>query len=242
MPEAVVDVYLADIAAAGDMANGLAVLSKEECARASRFHFDRDGRCYVARRAKLRLLLSRYLGCSPRDVPIRTGPRGKPFVAGSTLRFNVSHSGGLALYAFAVGLDVGCDIAFHDGRIAIDTVSERFFSAAERRILRQSPPHDRTAAFFDLWTRKEAVLKASGLGLSVPLDSFDVSTAPAEQVISLQSGGRWLVRPLETAAGYTAAVAARGADWRLNQIGPRADLPTARPAGGEGKSVPRRNH
>lgn len=216
MPEAVVDVYLADMHADGGIAGCLAVLSREERDRAGRFRFDRDRRFYVVRHAKLRSLLSRYLACPPRDIPIRIGPRGKPFVADSELQFNVSHSGDFALYVVAYGLDVGCDIAFHDDRIAVDAISERFFSPTERRILRHCPPNGRRAAFFDVWTCKEAVLKASGLGLSSPLDSFDVSPVHAEQIVSPGSGGRWLVRSLEAAADYSVAIAASGADWHLN--------------------------
>jgi 4'-phosphopantetheinyl transferase len=216
MPQAVVDVYLADTDACNETADGLAVLSREERDRADRFRFDRDRRSYVARRATLRSLLSQYLACAPRDVPICTGPHGKLFVADSTLRFNVSHSGGLALYVVAHGLDVGCDIEFHDGQVAINPISERFFSPAERQALERFPANGRIAAFFDLWTRKEAVLKASGLGLSVPLDSFDVSPLPAERIVSLRNDGRWLVRSVETIANHSVAIAASGADWRLD--------------------------
>ncbi len=216
MPEAAVDVHLADLRADSGIADCLAVLSREERDRASRFRFDRDRRLYVVRRAKLRSLLSRYLACPPREVPIRIGPRGKPFIADSALQFNVSHSGGFALYVVAHSLDVGCDIEVHDDLLAVDPIAERFFSPVEQRVLRHFPPNGRAAAFFDVWTRKEAVLKASGLGLSSPLDSFDVSPVSAEQIVSLRSDGRWLVRSFETAANYSVAIAARGADWRLN--------------------------
>ena len=109
---------------------------------------------------------------------MRTGSFGKPCVAEGDLRFSLSHSRGLALYAVARGLEVGCDLEFRDPRLACGRVAERFFSPPELHALRSLPAERWAEGFFNGWTRKEAYVKARGLGLSLPLDSFAVTLAP----------------------------------------------------------------
>ena len=106
MADIIVDMYLADTRASGaEIARFLAVLSPEERRRASRFRFGKHYRAYILRRGKLRELLARYIGCKSADVPIRVSALGKPFVADSELRFNLSHSRGSVLFVVALGLD-----------------------------------------------------------------------------------------------------------------------------------------
>ena len=216
-----VDLYWAALDEDGaDLARFAGTLADDERCRARRFRLERDRRRYIVRRAILRELLSRYLGIAPARVRLRTGPFGKPCVAEGDLRFSLSHSQGLALYAVARGLEVGCDLEFRDPRLACGRVAERFFSPPELRVLRSLPAERWAEGFFNCWTRKEAYVKARGLGLSLPLDSFAVTLAPGEPAALLHGCDGWSVRALEPAPLYHAAVVARGDDWSLNIHGP----------------------
>lgn len=152
-------------------------LSDDECERAARFRFDRDRRRFVAGRSALRSLVASYLDVAAADITFGYGPQGKPFVPGSTLSFNVSHSGGCAVYAFGSGVEIGVDVELLDHARYDDGVAERFFSPSEVATLQTLSPAERPHAFLRCWTRKEAFIKARGEGLSLPLHEFDVAFA-----------------------------------------------------------------
>jgi len=163
-----------------------ALLSDAERQRASRFVFDRERRRFTVARARLRRLLSARLGMRPEGVEFVYGAHGKPALGGrcaaSDLRFNVSHSDDVAVYAFSEGREIGIDI--ESIRVVRDSedIAARFFSRRENEAYLALDPHDRPVGFFNCWTRKEAFIKALGDGLSHPLDRFDVSLAPGEPV------------------------------------------------------------
>jgi 4'-phosphopantetheinyl transferase len=178
-----------------------------ELARAAQFHFTKDTERYVVRRGKLRELLAARLGCRPRDVPLNCNPFGKPSVKGTDLRFNLSHSGAVALYVFARDAEIGCDIEWRRPEFARETVAERFFSARELEALRAVPLGRWVEAFFNCWTRKEAFIKALGFGVSYPLKAFDVSLAPGEPAALLRGPLGWSLRSFEPLEGLQAAIA-----------------------------------
>ena len=202
-----------------------ALLSSEERERAARFHFEKDRRHYTAARGILRSLLSDYLSVQAGQIVFTYNKYGKPELdlgaTGGSLRFNLSHSHGLALFGFTRDRDLGIDLELIRPERATDEIAERFFAAAETAVLRSLPKEIRSRAFFDCWTRKEAFIKARGLGLSLPLHSFVVSLAPGERpaLLSLQSDpqapARWSLRDLDVAENYAAALAVEGAAWRL---------------------------
>jgi 4'-phosphopantetheinyl transferase len=191
--------------------------------RAGRFHFARDRDHYTVARAVLRDILGRYLGLAPASLRFKYNPFGKPSLDDGArgVRFNLSHSGGIALYAVALGREVGVDVEQLKDEMDCGGVAERFFSPSEVAALRTLPPEAQKRAFFDCWTRKEAYVKARGDGLSLPLDSFDVSVAPGEPAALLRTrddaceASRWTLRELSTEPGYAAALAVEGRDWRL---------------------------
>ena len=193
-----------------DLAPLARILSPRECARAARFHFSRDRWRYITARARLRELLARRLDCAPAEVPLDCNAYGKPFVPAGDLRFNLSHAGDVTLYVLAQGRDVGCDIEWRNEQVAVDDVAARFFAAREVDVLRGLPAAERTAAFFNGWTRKEAFIKALGLGLSVPLDGFEVSLAPGEPAAFVRGGAGWSIHAFEPLPGLHAAIVARG--------------------------------
>ena len=150
-------------------------LSGDERARAGRFHQARDRDRFVAARGLLRVLLGDALGCPPHGLRFRYNPYGKPALAtdgdGARLGFNLSHSGGAALFALAWGRAVGVDIERIRPQFAAESLAERFLSPAEAAALRSLPPARRPDAFTQAWVRREAYGKALGAGLSLPAPS-----------------------------------------------------------------------
>lgn len=182
------------------------VLCEAERERASRFHFAKDRQAHIAAHGALRHILASYLHCPPAGIQFSEGTNGKPSVLG--VRFNLSHSADLALIAVTQEHEVGVDVEHIDPRRADLNVAQRFFSPAENYILMSLTIEQQTEAFFNCWTRKEAYLKAIGLGLSVPLDSFDVSLAPGEPARLLRGAdARWRLRSLAPAPSYIGALA-----------------------------------
>jgi 4'-phosphopantetheinyl transferase len=196
------------------------LLVPEERDRAARFVFDRDRDHYVVGRGVLRILLGRYLGLPPELVPIAYGRFGKPELAAGSpharLAFNLAHSHGFALYAFAQGRRVGIDLERVRPMPDAESIAARFFSARERAALSALPAGERVNGFFRAWTRKEAFIKALGEGLSRPLDRFSVSLGPGEPARLLEvaddpaEAGRWTLRDLDAPSGFLAALAADG--------------------------------
>jgi len=200
-------------------------LSEDERARANRFYFDHDRQHYIVARGLLRLLLGRYLQIAPTEVAFVYGDHGKPDLvpaqAQAGIRFNISHSHGVALLAFAREREVGVDVEqvrpLDDG----EQIAERFFSRNEVAVFTAVPAPQKPQAFFNCWTRKEAFIKVIGEGLSCPLDSFDVTLKPGDPAKLLQVKGsreaaaRWRLENLEPAAGYAGAIIAEGREWLL---------------------------
>jgi 4'-phosphopantetheinyl transferase len=204
-----------------------ALLDDEEADRSRRFVRFPDRRRFVLSHAALRLVLARCLGVSPPRVSYEKGPHGKPRLsrALAPLEFNLSHSGQLALVAVARDRSLGVDIEQVRDLGELLDLADQHFSPQERTGLRSLPPGERRAAFFRCWTRKEAVIKACGEGLSYPLPSFDVDLAPGSTSALRRYAGRSgseaelsvsdLGSPLGyTAAGAVAASASSGLRWR----------------------------
>ncbi len=198
------------------------ILSADELERAARFRFDRDRDRYVVGRGLLRLLLASYRGMAPAELSFVYGPYGKPLLADPGLWFNLSHSGALALYAFSSVAEVGIDVELDAPEFARERIAERFFSPAEVSALRSLPPELQGRAFMACWTRKEAFIKARGDGMSLALDSFDVSLTPGSPAAllrtewSAEEPGLWRLGDVsDPDRGYVAAVALRGDGWRV---------------------------
>jgi len=182
------------------------LLSQAELDRANRFRFAKDRQAHVAAHGALRQILATYLNCSPSDIGFGETANGKPAVDG--IQFNLSHSADLALVAVTRERALGVDVEHVDPHRADRNVAKRFFSPYEIRVLESLPEEQQTEAFLNCWTRKEAYLKALGLGMSVPLDSFDVSLAPGEPAALLRGADpRWKLRSFVPVPGYIGAVA-----------------------------------
>jgi 4'-phosphopantetheinyl transferase len=193
------------------------ILSGEERLKARSFYFSREVKHYVICRGLLKRLLSGYLGVSAGGVPLRYGQYGKPEVPGGTLektiRFNLSRSGGVGLFAFSRENEVGVDVERIREIPELDEIVERFFTNSEKAAFAQIPSSGKTEAFFKLWTRKEAFVKAQGKGLSVGLDTFEVPFLPDEEGTFITSTNdssepcSCSVTDLALPPGYAAALA-----------------------------------
>lgn len=200
------------------------ILDAGELSRANKYRSEIDRQKYILRHTVLRNLLGYYLQAEPRDVCYTTNEFGKPALDekfNSRLRFNLSTSGELALFAFSEERQVGIDV--EKVRTDRDTVliAERFFSQTEKSILFGLPIGQQLQGFYNCWTRKEAVVKALGQGLSLALDSFDVSLAPGDPASILDARNvslaalTFTLRDLSAAPGYSAAVAVEGKGWQV---------------------------
>lgn len=200
------------------------LLCGDEQDRARRFRSPTDQNAFVAARGILRTLLGRYLQASPQTLQFCYGAYGKPALArldSVNLCFNLSHSGGLALYAIALA-QVGVDIEQVRPNLNQSAIAKRFFTPVENTFLAALPEGDRTQAFFKLWTCKEAYTKAKGEGIFQGLNQPEFSDpgflainqssanlAPRQTwlKIDLDPQAPWFVAQLNPGPGYTAALA-----------------------------------
>lgn len=153
----------------------IALLSAGEYARAAQLRFPRLRERFVVGRGRLREILGLRTGLDPRSLRFAYGPNGKPEVAESCVRFNLSHCEDFALLAVTCGRAVGVDVERLRPVADRELVAERFFSSLEVQALSRVPAAQRDVAFLRCWTRKEAYLKALGGGLSLDLAAFAVS-------------------------------------------------------------------
>ncbi len=200
-------------------------LTPDERARATRYRFLKDRVHFTVARGILRTLLGRYLIRQPSELQFRYNRYGKPLLDKSdgenALAFNVSHSHGMALFAFTREREVGVDIECMLPDRAEMSIARRFFSPYEVAALQAVPAALQTQAFFSCWTRKEAYVKTRGLGLSLDLNLFDVSLAPGEPaaLLNIREPGQrlvdWALWNLEPGNGYAAALAMKGAPCQV---------------------------
>ena len=185
-------------------------LSKDERDRADRYRILDHRRRYTITHGALRVLLSCYLSVDPAKLEFEYGSRGKPCLRGSGPHFNLSHSAQLAMIAIAkepVGID--CEKTRHLERLV--DIAKRQFSNAEHRALLGLPESERLQAFYRCWTRKEAYVKALGLGLAA-LDVFDVELGEKPKFVALRDGediARWSLLDVSPSAEFTGACAVR---------------------------------
>lgn len=188
-------------------------LAPEERDRAHRFRTPALQEAFILARGTLRAILGRCLNLPPAEVQLDYGERGKPRIAGGhELRFNLSHSGGRALYALSLDREIGVDLEQITPTTDCELIARHFFSAGEIRDLMSLPAGQRDDAFFTCWTRKEAYIKACGEGLSLALDAFRVSLLPGEPArLEAPADPRpWSLFDVRPGPDHAAALAAEG--------------------------------
>jgi 4'-phosphopantetheinyl transferase len=201
-------------------------LSVDELARAGRFHFERDQRRFIVARGILRKILGNYLGENPVDIRFEYTSYGKPALApgagSNNFCFNLSHSDTCALYAITHGKKIGIDIERIRDDVAHGQIAQKFFSQGEIRLLEKTNKNKQSELFFKYWTRKEAILKARGEGISFSMERCDVSSISGNVLspISLQENNNesanLYVQDLFPGNNYVAAIAVEGCDCNLS--------------------------
>jgi 4'-phosphopantetheinyl transferase len=191
-----------------------ALLSPDERTRAEAFRIEAARRRFIIARAALRQILAQELKRDPAEIEFRTGPHGKPALVtppADPFDFNLSHSGDLALVAVSRIGEVGVDVEKLRPLPGAQRLADRFFLPQESAALRQMPESGRAAAFFNLWTRKEALAKATGQGIAHSLTRFEVSWEAVAVLKSVdgdaQTAAQWSLHAFEPAPGYVAAIA-----------------------------------
>ncbi len=156
------------------------ILDNYEQSRAQRFIRESDKMRYIAAHGQSRSIFSRYLGRDPRQIAIqRQGDFGKPILADHAIYFNLSHSGCYALLALSLTDEIGIDIEQErEDKGSFSGIGNSVFSSAENKYIMALPKRKQQTAFFQCWTRKEAFIKAIGLGFSYDTRSFTVSIDP----------------------------------------------------------------
>ncbi|MEX5729697.1 4'-phosphopantetheinyl transferase [Rhodovulum iodosum] len=203
-----IDLWLWALDPPPDLAARLAKrLAPEEQARAARFVHPRHGSRFSAARGRMREILAGYVGGAPEALRFHYNPQGKPGLEAGPA-FNLSHAGGWAALAVTQA-QVALGIDIEAVRQVDPAVADRFFSPDERAELSRFAPGDWATGFFRCWTRKEAVVKACGPGLSMPLDSFDVTLGETAAVRRIDGGAAedWALLPLTLGPGLFGAVA-----------------------------------
>jgi 4'-phosphopantetheinyl transferase len=199
------------------------LLTPEELARTARFHFERHRHQHLITRVLARTVLSGYCDVDPRDWRFGTHSYGRPHIAAPEalprLSFNLAHTDGLIVCACATST-IGVDVEAVRTNAPLE-IADRYFSAAEVAELRALPLDAQPERFFQYWTLKESYIKATGKGLSTPLDQFTFRLARAGHIeLSFESGlnddpRRWHSWLLEPAPGYLVAVTVERGPQRI---------------------------
>ena len=202
------------------------ILGSDELQRAPRFAFADDAQRFVRRRMALRHVAALYSDCHPRELRFGRTPAGKPFLldqeSGDAISFSVAHSGDLALFAFCKNVRVGIDVELIRPVDDMPAIADEFFSERERYALDATPENNRLEAFFNGWTRKEALLKAIGGGFRLAPKGFEVTVCPRDEVRVETVAGKaadakkWSLIMLQAAPGHSAAVAIECIEPRLS--------------------------
>jgi 4'-phosphopantetheinyl transferase len=198
-----------------------ALLSVDERERSSRFRFGCHARRFIVTRATLRAILAKYVGGPAAEIRFHYGKSGKPrlHTPEGNIRFNLSHSEEYAVFAVSRGREVGVDLEWMKEDKDLERLSQRFFSPHEQGAIAQLPAARQTHAFYRCWTCKEAYIKATGDGLALPLNQFDVCADPLQpaNLIATRPDAseaiRWSLRDLAVPDGFAGAIAGEGRNW-----------------------------
>jgi 4'-phosphopantetheinyl transferase len=201
------------------------VLAADELARAEQFRAPASRSRFIAAHGLLRHILGQYLNTDPQQLQFCFGPYGKPFLAPAQsrydVRFNLSHSQRLGLFAFTRGRDIGVDIEYLRAPKRWERIARCCLSASEQTVLYALPARAQRAALVACWTRKEAYLKATGQGLTQPLHQIDIgirpgdSAAPACPAADRREFSRWSLLELAPGLGYVGTLVVEGRGWCL---------------------------
>lgn len=218
LPIGRVDMWYADIdAERGNDTMLRKILSSDERERAERYVFELDRQRFVKRRFLLRVLLAAYLQCSPASIVFDHGQWSQPTVRSTrALRFSLSQSGNLVLYALTIGRSVGVDVEAVRELVDVMALGGDVLTSSELAALASTPASQRTRHFLVMWTRKEAVLKACGVGLGGDPRALEVGTHGR---IVRRGARRWHLETFEPVQDYVATIAVGGTTRKAQLMG-----------------------
>lgn len=209
------------------------VLSADEKERARRFYFEKDRSASIISRSLLRILLGRYCSLDPEHIAFNYNKYGKPTLIQDNqqvpIYFNLAHSHNTVVYAFTFIDAVGIDVEYIRSNIEYEELAQHYFSPSEVAQLQAVSDTQKPQTFYAGWARKEAYIKARGKGLSIALDSFDVTLrpdVPAKLVACReepQAVESWSLYELPAEEHYASALALKGQceELRYFQIHPQ---------------------
>lgn len=211
-----VHIWQADVAPGADD-DCLRVLDSAERTRWRRFRFERDQQQFLLAHGLVRHVLALYQETDPESLHFRHGAQGKPGLSDSDLAFNLSHSGAHCLMVVCRMVDVGIDVEVHREQRRFDSLARRCFDEQECLELETFSGNDYSQRFYDLWAMKEAVIKACGKGLALPLRDFGLRLSDRSDRLRLcwnpdlaEAGQNWRVLLFRGLAGASVALALRG--------------------------------
>ncbi len=194
-----------------------AILSEEESLRMNQFVFRNRAEDYIISRGVLRNILARYLGQSPESVPLKTHSNGKPYLPGSEIHFNLSHSEGLFLYGLSSGAPLGVDLQRVYPIANINAIIKNYFSPEEQILLNSVNENMLQDLFFAIWTAKEAYLKGTGEGFQRPPNSFTICHKSngllkfeLRENLNSTLNKLWNIREIHLFSNFKAALAVKG--------------------------------
>jgi 4'-phosphopantetheinyl transferase len=203
-----------------------ALMNAEEQARAQRFVRVEDRHSFTAAHGALRFLLGAMLGAAPRSFAFSANAHGKPQLTPARgVDFNMSHSGGVVLIGFAQAMPIGVDVEALRDMTERAAIVRRYFHPGEAADFAQVPPDKAEGTFFRCWSRKEAVVKALGLGMSLDLHRYRVTCLPGAKPELLALEGEpapretWTLLDLDPGPGHVGAVAAPRRPLNVVQAG-----------------------
>ncbi len=202
------------------------MLSSEEQEKADRFRFAVHRRRFIVARSTLRILLGRYVNLEPAQIEFTYNARGKPSLVqlsnSEQLQFNLSHSEELALYGVSCDRLIGVDLEHLRSLDDAQSLAKRFFCRSEFELIDSLPLDKQRQAFFQMWTAKEAYLKAVGEGIGGGLNRVEVCFNEPNPFLQLSdrstSLSEWTLLPLVPQADYLAALVVEGNNWQLRQF------------------------
>ncbi|MDZ7806122.1 MAG: 4'-phosphopantetheinyl transferase superfamily protein [Gracilimonas sp.] len=208
-------------AAVEDLSVYQTLLNKYEEGRASKFKFSEDRERFLWGRILLKRLLGAYLDENTEAIILNSTSGGKPFLEKKEhqhIQFNVSHSGNIIILGFSRS-PIGVDVEMISRQVDIDRVSRNYFSMDERKAIDRVSEESKEIIFFDIWTKKEAVIKGIGKGLGIPLKSFNVLDDEGHvkwKPESKASTSDWYVHYVDVKPAYKAAFATSIEDFELS--------------------------
>lgn len=183
-------------------------LSVSELERAGRFKHEKNSRSYIVSHAMLRRVLARELMCDPLALVFEKNVHGKPFLVDNPIFFNLSHSGDYGLIALSHVAPVGVDIEKHNPKTDILGIAKRYFTSDEYLYIKHRSEREQFVAFYEIWSAKEAYVKALGEGISHGFNRFSVINSGGDFVTSVEGLS---LNKLAVDYGYSAAVVGYGA-------------------------------